>query len=86
MGLFTFGKQMICTLNVISQKQEFILSAGEKNLKYSFEQLEFLSPRVFAHFMESREPFQINVQPNQCSEFINCFDQIDSLLRSSNYL
>jgi hypothetical protein len=36
--------------------------------------------------MESREPFQIDVQTNQYSELINCFVQIDSLFRSSIYL
>jgi hypothetical protein len=59
------------------------ISLKEKIYFYSFEQLAFLSPRVFFHYLESTESFQLETPLQGLEDFQVCFAQLDSLLRTS---
>jgi hypothetical protein len=83
---FTLSAQCFHTLNTFKCQQNLALSFGGKIFQYSFEQLAFLSPLIFSHYMISSKPFYIEIEEKQLRKFLNCFVQLDSLLRQSSSL
>jgi hypothetical protein len=83
---FTLSSECFHTLNTFQYQQNLTLSFYDKIFQYSFEQLAFLSPLVLSHYMVSSDPFNIEIKRTKSQEFLNCFVQLDSLLRQSSSL
>jgi hypothetical protein len=81
---FTLSAESLHTLNTFNCQQNLTLSFGDKIFQYSFEQLAFLSPLVLSHYMFSSDLFNIEIIRTQSQEFLNCFDQLDSLFLQSS--
>jgi hypothetical protein len=86
MNPFTFGCQDIHNLNILSDQKKFIVIVGGEIFKYTLEQLAFLSPLIFSHFLTTDEPYQIEVPIVDSICFLNCFKEIDSLFYSVSEL
>jgi hypothetical protein len=84
--LNVFNGLDIHVLNNFADQHALTLLVGDIAFKYSFEQLAFLSPMIFSHFLEFNEPFQIKVPQEKTYEFIECFNKLNELFISSSSL
>jgi hypothetical protein len=84
MSIFALSAESIHILNGFSSNMKLPTCIREKMYYYSFEQLAFLSPKVFLHYLESSQTFQVELTSRNIDEFLKCFDQFDGLFRTSN--
>jgi hypothetical protein len=83
---FTLNNQDIHALNAFKDQQMFTISIGNCNFLYSLEQLAFLSPNAFSHYLETEQTFQIEDKEIQQPQYLDCFKELDDLLRNSSKL
>jgi hypothetical protein len=83
---FTLNNQDIHDLNVFKDQQMFTISIDNNNFLYSCEQLGFLSPHAFLHYLETEQTFQIEDKEIQQPQYLECFKKLDDLLRNSSNL
>jgi hypothetical protein len=83
---FSLNNQDIHALNVFQDQQMFTISIGNNNFLYSLEQLAFFSPHAFSHYLETEQTFQIEDKEIQQQQYLDCFKELDDLLRNSSNL
>jgi hypothetical protein len=88
--MFNLEGKLFRRLNQLNRIKPYCIKVGNKRYCYSEVQLAFLSLRALNHFERSTEKFVINDQYLQSNsfqisldDFINCFDQFDSLFYST---
>jgi hypothetical protein len=68
-------------LDILPLEKIYEVIVGGSSFKYNKDQLPFISPSVFNHFLSSNKPFIIENQSN-LNDLVLCYTGFDSLFRS----
>jgi hypothetical protein len=76
--------ELLHNLNTSPQETQYIVQVSKKQFKYNKPQIALLSPVAFKYFLQQNNPFIIQIPSDfNSSEFISCFEQLDSLFHST---